>query len=67
MPARAKTWTGDWSARANTALASLNAYRREINRDLNTRQRILQEVRRDPSNITPMVQDMIRAPFTGLR
>lgn len=67
MPARAKTWTGDWSARANTALASLNAYRREINRDINVRQRILREVQRTPSNVTPHIQQIIRAPLTGLR
>ena len=57
----------NWGQRTNSALASINAYKRQINNDLNTRARMVRDAQRCAPNVAPHIEQLIRAPLAGLR
>jgi hypothetical protein len=67
MPAQSN-WIGNWSSQTNTAVAQLNAVKRQFNSDINARIRMVRNAQRiTPTEAPPSLQHLVRAPLAGLR
>ena len=62
-----KSWSRDWGQITNTGLQCLTAYKRQINGDINARIRLFHDAQRIGPNVAPHIEQIIRAPLTGLR
>lgn len=62
------SWTGNWGNQTNSALAQLNAAKRQINSDFNARIRMVRCAQRiAPHEAPDTIQRLVRAPLAGLR